>query len=289
MILVTGATGTVGREVVRLLPADLEVRVMARDPARVLGAAAPAEIVAGDYRDPQSLARALRGVKAALLVTTDVMGDDDARFLRAACAAGVRHVVKLSAAAVADSAADDLVTRWQRANEELLCGSGIEWTLLRPRSFMSNTLSWAARIRSERVVRALYGTSANACVDPRDVAEVAVRALTEDGHVGRIHTLTGPKAYTAVEQTAELSRLLGHSLRFEELEPGRARAVLAQRHTTPVVEALLESAERQRQGAKAGVNSTVLDVTGCPARSFRRWAEDHIAAFGGAREGGGRG
>ncbi|MCT7352790.1 SDR family oxidoreductase [Streptomyces sp. 15-116A] len=279
MILVTGATGTVGREVLRRLPARPPVRVMAREPGRVTGAAPTAEKVAGDYRDPGALARALAGVTTAFLVTTDVGGDDDARFLRAARTAGVRRVVKLSAAAVLDPGADDLITRWQRANEDLLRDSGMEWTLLRPRSFMSNTLSWAASVRSEGVVRALYGTSANACVDPRDLAEVAARVLTEDGHAGQAYTLTGPRAITPAEQTDQLGRLLGVPLRFEELTPEQARVALGARCPAPVVEALLHSAERQRAGAKAQVTDTVGEVTGRPAGSFQAWAKDHVEAF----------
>ncbi|WP_329374989.1 NAD(P)H-binding protein [Streptomyces sp. NBC_01483] len=279
MILVTGATGTVGREMVERLPADLRVRLMAREPAKLTGALPTAEKAVGDHEDPQSLARALRGVRTAFLVTTRVAGDDDARFLRAAHMAGVQRVVKLSAAAVLDHRADDLITRWQRANEELLRDSGMEWTLLRPRAFMSNCLSWATSTRSARTVRALYGTSGNACVDPRDVADVAVRVLTEEGHAGRAYTLTGPEALTAVRQTEELGRLLGVPLRFEELSPDEARAALARRYPAPVVEALLQSAQRQRAGAKAGVDDTVATVTGRPAGTFRAWAEDHLAAF----------
>ncbi|WP_329297210.1 SDR family oxidoreductase [Streptomyces sp. NBC_00659] len=280
MMLVTGATGTVGREVLRLLPAGQAVRVMARDPARVGDVAGRAEVVGGDYGDPLSLERALRGVRRAFLVTNRVPGDDDARFVRAARSAGVRHVVKLSAAAVADAKADDLITRWQRVNEGLLRDSGMEWTLLRPRAFMSNCLSWAASIRSEQVVRSLYGTSACACVDPRDIAEVAVRALTGDGHAGRVHTLTGPEAISAVEQTAELGALLGRPLRFEELPLESVRALLRRRHPPAVAEALLAGAQRRRDGAKADVGSTVREVTGREARSFRDWAADHLAAFG---------
>lgn len=279
MILVTGATGTVGREVVRALPADLRVRVMTRDPDKAVGAFPGAEVVVGDYTDPPSLARALQGVRTAFLVTTRVDGDDDARFVSAACAAGVRRVVKLSAAAVLDSGADDLITHQQRANEELLRGCGLQWTLLRPRAFMSNSLSWAALVSRERTVRALYGTSPNACVDPRDIAVVAVRALTEEGHAGHAYTLTGPQALTAVDQTRELGRLLGIPLRFEELTPDEARAALGKGWPPPVVEALLASAERQKAGAKAQVEDTVRMVTGRPARSFRRWAQDHIEAF----------
>ncbi|MGW0607722.1 NAD(P)H-binding protein [Streptomyces sp. NPDC002640] len=287
MILVTGATGTVGREVVRSLsaapgtgPGDApRVRVMTRDPGRLPDECRTARAVTADYRDPASLASALAGVRTAFLVTTVVGGDHDAAFLRAARSAGVRRVVKLSAAAVLDPHADDALTRWQRASEELLRGSGLEWTLLRPRAFMSNTLSWAASVREERVVRALYGASANACVDPRDVAEVAARALTEDEHAGRSYPLTGPAALSAAEQTEQLGRILRVPLRLEELTREQARAIWARRHPAEVVEALLASADRQRAGAKSQVDDAVGRVTGRPARSFEAWARDHRAAF----------
>ncbi|MET7509479.1 NAD(P)H-binding protein [Streptomyces albidoflavus] len=278
MILVTGATGTVGREVVRRLPGGVRARLMSR--SGVTGGVRPGhEAVTADYGDAGSLGRALAGVRTAFLVTGRPGGDDDARFLRAARAAGVERVVKLSAAAVLDPGADDLITRWQRANEELLRGCGTAWTLLRPRAFMSNTLSWAASVRAEGVVRALYGASANACVDPGDVAEAAVRTLTEDGHAGRAYTLTGPAAVTPVEQTEQLGEVLGVPLRFEELGPERALAALRARHPEPVARALLASALRQRDGAKAEVVETVRAVTGLPARPFRVWAEEHRGAF----------
>ncbi|MGW7386099.1 NAD(P)H-binding protein [Streptomyces sp. NPDC054794] len=279
MILVTGATGTVGREVVRRLPADRPVRIMVRDPRRAAEVAPSAQIVVADYADEHALFRALEHVTRVFLVTSPVAQGDDERFVRAAQLAGIRHVVKLSAAAVTDPEADDLITRRQRAREDLLRGSGLEWTLLRPRAFMSNTLSWASSIRTDGVVRALYGSSPVACVDPRDIAEVAVRVLTEDGHGGRSYQITGPRAVTAMEQTAELSRLLGRPLCFEELGEERARTVLRAGHPEPVVEALLSSARRQLCGAKTGVTRTVDDVTGYPARPFRSWAQDHLAAF----------
>ncbi|WP_331748912.1 MULTISPECIES: NAD(P)H-binding protein [unclassified Streptomyces] len=279
MILVTGATGTVGREVVRSFPPGVPLRLMTRNPAGITVTRPEAEAVAADYADPDSLARALLGVRKAFLVTNRVAGDDDAVFLRAAREAGVRHVVKLSAAAVTDVRADDLITRWQRANEDLLRRSGMEWTVLRPRSFMSNCLSWAGPVRSERVVRALYGTSANACVDPSDIAEVAVRALTEGGHESAVHTLTGPEAISAVEQTRLLAQVLGVPLRFEELGPEEAHAALLRRYTPELADALLSSAQRQRDGAKAAVADGVREVTGRPPRSFGEWAGDHADAF----------
>ncbi|TQJ92803.1 NAD(P)H-binding protein [Streptomyces sp. SLBN-31] len=285
MILVTGGTGTVGRELLGRFPVGWRVRVMARDPGRVAGlvraagVAGRVEAVAGDFRDPRSLAAALEGVQTAFLVTTDVAGGDDERFVAAARGAGVRRVVKLSAAAVLDEQANDLITRWQRGAEELLYGSGLEWTLLRPRAFTSNALAWAPSVRSARTVRALYGTSPHACVDPRDVAEVAVRVLTEEGHAGCAYTLTGPEAVTAAGQTEQLGRLLGVRLRCEEFSLDQARAALARRYPALVAEALLASAQRQRAGAKAGVTDTVAALTGRPAGTFSAWARDHLAAF----------
>ncbi|MER5512840.1 NAD(P)H-binding protein [Streptomyces sp. NPDC002766] len=285
MILVTGGTGTVGRELLGRLGAGRRVRVMARDPARVARLVQAVEVtervetVAADYGDARSLAAALQGVRTAFLVTTDVTGGDDERFLDAAVRAGVRRVVKLSAAAVLDEQADDLITRWQRGCEELLRGSGLEWTLLRPRAFTSNALAWAPSIRSARTVRVLYGTSPSACVDPRDVAAVAARVLTEEGHAGRAYALTGPESVTAAEQTEQLSRLLRVRLRCEELSLDEARAALARRYPAPVAEALLQSAQRQRAGAKAGVTDTVAALTGGRAGSFGGWARDHLAAF----------
>ncbi|MET7416409.1 NmrA family NAD(P)-binding protein [Streptomyces rubiginosohelvolus] len=279
MILVTGATGAVGREVAGLLAAAGPVRILARRPERLTVRGDGVEVVEGAYGDRPALDRALEGVSSVFLVTNSPTDPDDERVAGAAAAAGVRHLVKLSMMAVEEPGADDFITRWQRRNEETIRASGVPWTFVRPRTFMSNTLSWAPGIRSAGVVRALYGDAPVACVDPRDVAAVAVAVLTGAGHEGRTYAVSGPEAITAREQTAQLSRVLGRPLRFEELGLDAARTALLAKYPRPAAEAFLESAERQRAGAKAAVVPTVEELTGCQARPFRTWAADHADAF----------
>ncbi|MFB8053841.1 NmrA family NAD(P)-binding protein [Streptomyces rubiginosohelvolus] len=279
MILVTGATGAVGREVAGLLAAAGPVRILARRPERLTVRGDGVEVVEGAYGDRPALDRAFEGVSSVFLVTNSPTDPDDERVAGAAAAAGVRHLVKLSMMAVEEPGADDFITRWQRRNEETIRASGVPWTFVRPRTFMSNTLSWAPGIRSAGVVSALYGDAPVACVDPRDVAAVAVAALTGAGHEGRTYAVSGPEAITAREQTAQLSRVLGRPLRFEELGLDAARKALLAKYPRPAAEAFLESAERQRAGAKAAVVPTVEELTGCQARPYRTWAADHADAF----------
>lgn len=279
MILVTGATGSVGREVAGQLAAAGPVRILARRPERLTVRGGGVEVVEGEYGDRAALDRALRGVASVFLVTNSPTEPDDERVAAAAAAAGVSHLVKLSMMAVEEPGADDFITRRQRENEQTVRESGVPWTFVRPRTFMSNTLSWAPGIRSTGVVRALYGDAPVACVDPRDVAAVAVAVLTGTGHEGRAYAVSGPEAITAREQTAQLSRVLERPLRFEELGVDAARTALLAKYPPPVAEAFLQSAERQRAGAKAAVVPTIQDLTGRPARPYRIWSAEHAEAF----------
>ncbi|MFF7335569.1 NAD(P)H-binding protein [Streptomyces sp. NPDC008150] len=277
MMLVTGATGTVGAEVARLLAPRFPVRLMSRRPE---SAGVPqAEHVRADYEDAASVARAMAGVRAVFLVTANPLREHDTTVLEAARAAGVRRVVKLSAAAVTDPLAVDLVTSWQRRAERAVRSGGMEWTLLRPRAFMSNTLSWARSVAEEDTVRVPHPHSRNACVDPRDVAGAAVRVLTEPGHGQRAYVLTGPEALSAAEQTEVLARVLGRELRCERQDAADAVAALNRRYPAPVAEALWESARRQREGAKQDVDPALARLLGRPCGDYRSWALDHAEAF----------
>ncbi|MGP4085314.1 NAD(P)H-binding protein, partial [Streptomyces sp. KR55] len=272
MILLTGATGTVGSLVARRLAGSVPLRLLTRDPSRLAGPPGPrVEVVAGDLADRDGLRRALSGVRAALLVTVDPLTHaHDENFLTAARAAGVRHVVKLTTLSVTESDATDLVTQWQRENERLLRDSGLSWTLLRPRAFMSNTLGWARSVREEGVVRALNGTTAVAAVDPGDIAEVAARALTDqEEHAGQAYPLTGPEPVSPVEQTQTLAELLHRPLRFVELTEDQALHGLLGRYPEPVAHALLESAVRGRGGGKGRPDPAVPTLLDRPARTYQ--------------------
>jgi uncharacterized protein YbjT (DUF2867 family) len=145
---------------------------------------------------------------------------------------------------------------------------------------MSNTLGWARSVREEGVVRGPDGTSRNASVDPRDIADVAVRALTDpEGHAGRAYALTGPAGVTPVEQTEILGELLQRPLKFVELTEDEFLRGLLARYPEAVAHALVESAGRGRDGAKGQVEPDVAELLGRPGRGYREWAAEHLAEF----------
>ncbi|PKV78543.1 SDR family oxidoreductase [Nocardia fluminea] len=206
MILITGATGTIGSGIVRQLAAEgVAVRAATRDPERA-GFPAGVEVVRVDYRDPATFAAAMTGAEAAFLV--GVPGPDgtgtDADLVAAAIEAGVRRVVKLSAVGTGDPRLG-VPGSWHVPGEQAVRDSGLEWTILRPNTFASNTFSWIEPLRAGHPVPNLTGVGRQPVVDPRDVAAVAVTALRSPAHAGRILTLTGPELLSGHEQAAVLA------------------------------------------------------------------------------------
>ncbi|GAB2715077.1 NAD(P)H-binding protein [Streptomyces bullii] len=282
-VVVTGATGAVGRHVARLLAESAPARhtLVVRDPDKAAALGLPGPVVRADYRDRGRLRELFEGADAVFVVTADPRRpEDDENIVTAARAAGVRHAVKLSWLGVTDPGADDLVARWNRRSEELLRASGLSWTVLRIRTPMSNALAWAPSIRTDGVVRAFGGAARTACVDPRDVAEVAVRALTEPEHASRAYALTGPQAVSPREQVDVLAGLLGRTLKFEELTADEARARWSRRYGDRIADALLEGARRRAGGAAEQVDTTLGELLGRPPTGFARWAADHAGFFG---------
>lgn len=279
-ILVTGATGAVGRHVVAQLTAGgSEVRALTR---RVDGVQLPdgAVPVTGDLTVPQSLEPALEGVDKVFLAWPFGTGDGAAEVVEL-LAKHARQVVYLSSAAVRDvpGQAPRSPGRPDAGIEWLIARSGLRHTFLRPHGFMGNVLRWAAEIRTEGVVRGYGGAAGMTLVDERDIAAVAVRALTEDGHDGAAYALTGPASPTQAEQVAIIGRAIGRPLRWEELPRGAARQqMLATGWPVGVVDGALDFIT-DRIGSPEPVGDTVRAVTGAPARTLAAWAVEHAADF----------
>jgi uncharacterized protein YbjT (DUF2867 family) len=279
-VLVTGATGRVGRAVVdRLIEAGVPIRALTRRPE---AAALPAnvEVVTGDLTAPESLDAALRGVRAVFLVWTAPPATAAAVVERLATHA--RRVVFLS------SPHQTPHPFFQQPNpmavlhadiERLIAAAGLESTIIRPGMFASNALFWwAPAIRAGDVVRWPYGAAETAPVDERDVAAVAARTLYQDGHAGGDYVLTGPESLSQAEQVSVIGDVLGRRIRFEELSPEEFRSQTAGSWPRPVVDMLL-TAWGATIGRPAFVTSTVSDVLGSAPRSFRQSVADHAAAF----------
>lgn len=271
-ILVTGATGNVGRHVVSgLLDAGADVRALTRHPNR---AALPTDVdvVAGDLTVPESLAPALKDVDAVFLLWPS-MSAAAAQPAVQTLADDVDRIVYLSAIS-ADSGF------WGEV-ERLVERSGVEWTFLRAGGFATNTLGWAEQIRSDGVVRWPYGAAARSLIHERDIADVAVQALTEDRLVGARPVLTGPAAVTQADQVHLIGEAIGKPLRWEELSPDRAREqLLAEWGDASYVDSAL-TYWAGLVDIPEPVTQTVREVTGRPARTFRQWAVDHADDFGG--------
>jgi uncharacterized protein YbjT (DUF2867 family) len=163
--------------------------------------------------------------------------------------------------------------------ERLIESSGLEWTFLRPGMFAANALGWwAPQIRADDVVRWPYLSAPTAPVHERDIAAVAVRALCEGSHTRAEYVLTGPESLSQLEQISTIGRVIGRSLRIEEMSPDEARREWASLMPASVVNMLLD-AWAAALGQPAHVTSTVAEITGVPARTFRDWATDHAAEF----------
>jgi uncharacterized protein YbjT (DUF2867 family) len=279
-VLVTGATGRVGRLVVgELLAAGVPVRALTRRPS---AAELPAaiEVFAGDLAAPESLDAALRGVGAVFLLWTAPPATTGAVVER--LAAHTRRVVFLS------SPHQTPHPFFQQPNpmaalhagiERSIAAAGLAATMIRPGMFASNvTFWWADAIRNGGVVRWPYGAAETAPIDERDIAAVAARALYQDGHAGGDYVLTGPESLSQAEQVNIIADTIGRPIPFEELTPEEFRRETEGRWPPPVVNMLL-NAWSAAMGQPAFVTSTVADIVGTPARTFRQWATDHTDVF----------
>ncbi|MDC3960998.1 SDR family oxidoreductase [Polyangium jinanense] len=269
-ILVTGATGTVGREIVKqLVEGGHHVRALSRNPAR---AHFPAGVhaVAGDLTAPDTFAEAFEGIEALHLINFG--GDDSApletgaRIVALAERAGVRRITVLLGGAPAPL-------------DEAVAAGSIDWTFLQPVEFMANHLEWAASIRSEGLVREPFPDRLSAVVHEADIAAVAVAALTQDGHAGKTYTLTGPEVLSLRQKVDILAAAAKREINLVELTEQQARERWQGMGFSPEAIEFFVYIYGNTPEIGYTVTPTVEQVTGRRARTFAQWAAEHASAF----------
>ncbi|MEU6588769.1 NAD(P)H-binding protein [Streptomyces sp. NPDC046881] len=272
MIVVTGATGNVGRALVdRLLTAGQPVRALTRDPRR---AALPerAEVVPFRPDDPAAL---FTGATKLFLYAQA----GTAPLLAAARQHGVRHVVLLSSGIIQEGADETHPIHVMHATaEQQIRDSGLDWTFLRPNAFATNALQYAPQIRAGDTVRGVFADGLSAPIHEDDIAAVAERVLLDSGHEGAVHRLTGPETTSNADQVAAIGEALGRTLTFVETDPAEAGRELFPHVPPQMLERLLQTFA-ETVGVPPEITTTVRDLTGTPARTFARWARDHADDF----------
>lgn len=281
MILITGATGHIGKELIPLLlEAEQPLRILVRDEKKVAHLDGCVERTVGDLNNPDSLFSAMHGVDKVFLVTFETQ--QDIHVIEAAKRAGVQHIVKLSTLEATEHKIE--VGQWHYEREELIRASGLGWTFLRPGMFMSNSIEWwSDSIKRQRSVFFPGGKKGKvAPIDPRDVARVAALALTQPGHSQQAYEITGSKLFTIGEMIQIISSVLGEPIQYMDIPPIAAKVfMLKSGMDRALVNALMEMLASLRRNEGAIVTDTVEQVTGCQPRTFEAWCREHIEAFQG--------
>ncbi|HET8842404.1 MAG TPA: NAD(P)H-binding protein [Ktedonobacteraceae bacterium] len=283
MILVTGATGNVGREVVNLLlSSGKQVVAATRNPA-IVALPNGAHVVEGDPSRPQTLAKTLSGVEA-VFISPRALGDATAgaatiELLKLATEQGAQRVVAVSAVTVEEDSGEKRFSDAFRRVEDAVRTSGLQWTVLRCTDFAVNTLVWATQIRQSGAVWGVYGDGATSVIHERDVAEVSARALLEAAHAGHSYTLTGPQVLTQRARVHLIGEAIGREVSWVEVAPSQFRqAVLAQGLPEHVPDRLI--GYWSDHVLQPGPSSDAVEqILGRPALTFAQWVAEHAAAF----------
>ncbi|MFI6689882.1 SDR family oxidoreductase [Streptomyces sp. NPDC050485] len=278
MIVVTGATGNVGRPLTQALAeAGEQVTAVSRH-----AVAMPEGVrhVAADLAEPTSLTPALDGAKALfLLLSGDLHAPEagPADIIGLAAASGVRRVVLLSSQGVATRPLGPSRVA-MRAVEDALRESGLNWVVLRPGGFASNALAWAESVRTRGTAAAPFGDVGVPVVDPADIAEVAAACLLDDRHTGGVYELTGPEVITPRQQTEAIAAALGSPVRFHELTRDEAKATMTKFVPAELADDTLDIIAAPNP-AELRISPDVEQVLGLAPRPFSDWVARNIAAF----------
>jgi uncharacterized protein YbjT (DUF2867 family) len=283
MILITGATGNNGQELVRQLTAmGQPVRAFVRNPAEAARLKGPSiEVAVGDFDQPDTLDAALQGVEKAFLLTPVAERSLlwQKAFIEAARRAGVKHVVKFSGMGADSRTAPELL-RLHGETDDRLRGSGVSFTILQPNSFHQNILSSVNTIRAQGSFYLPLKNAAQSTVDIRDIGAVAARVLTSSGHEGKSYVITGPEALTFHQVAEKLSSVLGRNIQYVDVPlstaaDGMRKSGMSEWDIRAVTELLAYFAS----GAAATVTDAIPRLLGRPAISFEQFVKDQRAAF----------
>ncbi len=286
MILVTGATGLNGSELLRRLSAKgIPSRALARNiaKAQALTLLPDVEVVEGDMARPDSLTAALRGVERAMLISSSdpAMLEVQSSFIEAARKAGVRHVVKLSGI-IPELDSPFRFARMHAQVEKRLEASGMAYTHLRAGEFMPAYFRQVPSIVARGILALPMGDARIACIDIGDIAEVAVTVLTTSGHEGKVYPLTGPEALSMADVAEKLSAATGKAIRYVDVPPEDARqARLAAGLPPYLADGLDELFAERRKGKESKVWPTIEEVFGWQPTSFDQFARRNAAIFRG--------
>jgi len=280
-VLVTGATGTIGRDVARLLSGKgVSVRAGVRDQAKARKQfGADIALVPFDFENERTFSEALEGVEKVFLLPPLLPNQLEVMnaFVDAAKRTGVRHIVKLSAIGI-DDETQPMAIKGHAANEQHIRESGLEFTFLRPNSFMQNFITYFPPRNGAIYLPWWNGTAS--FVDTRDIASVAAKALTSDGHEGKIYTLTGPATLGIGEVALILSEVTGREFKYVDVPDAAARDGMLQAGVPPwQVKLVMELHAVNKQNRWSAVTSDIEKVTGSPSTDFAQFARDHADKF----------
>ncbi|MEV8314535.1 NAD(P)H-binding protein [Streptomyces sp. NPDC059900] len=278
MIVVTGATGNVGRPLTQALTeAGEQVTAVSRHAAPLPDGV---RHVAADLAEPASLTPALDGAKALFLLLSGDLHGPEARpadIIDLAAASGVRRVVLLSSQGVTTRPLGPSRIA-MRALEDTLRGSGLDWAVVRPGGFASNALAWAESVRTQGTVAAPFGDVGVPVIDPADIAEVAAACLLDERHTGGVYELTGPEVITPRGQAEAIAAALGSPVRFHELTRDEAKAAMTRFVPAELADDTLDIISAPTP-AELHISPDVERVLGRAPRPFADWVARNIAAF----------
>lgn len=281
LILVTGATGTIGRDVVKYLARkSAAVRAAVRNPGKAAQQfGRGVELAEFDFANEATFGPTLAGVRAAFVLPP--LGPEQTamvnRFVDVAKQAGVQHIVKLSAID-ADRDPPFVVGSWHAASDHHIRSSGLSFTLLRPNSFMQNFINYFPP--RDGLIFLPWGNGRASFVDTRDIAEVAAETLTNENHANQTYTLTGPAALGIGDVATALSEAVGHQIRYVDVPDSAARDGMLQAGLPQwQVDALMELHEINRASHWSMITPDVAKITGTPPTDFATFARDHADKF----------